>query len=165
MFECTLPGKKKKRKEIKRVITKFKGKWWHLAVSRWVHGTMRVIWPFFLAQSRSPLRERSEKVEEVARRWRGERNISFKIMNSVSMPAAQRHLVLNNRIPSKPFSKSLHIYISKEGKNCFRFTYWEPPNPTHTFKGDFTFRSVFFLRVYLNIEWCQLWMFLKQIWR
>ena len=56
------------------------------------------------------------------REWKGWRNckakktISFKIMNPISMLAAQRHLIPNNMISSKVFSKSHCISISKGEK-------------------------------------------------
>lgn len=72
-------------------------------------------------------------------------------MNSVSMVAAQRHLILNNMISSKVFSKSQCIYISKGEK---LLSFHSPCTPPHThsppLKVTFISESVF-LRVYLKV--------------
>lgn len=66
-------------------------------------------------------------------------------MNSISMEAAQRHLILNNMISSKVLSKSLCIYISKGEKLLSFHSLSNPPFPL---KVTFISESVF-LRVYL----------------
>lgn len=55
------------------------------------------------------------------------------------MGAAWRHLILNDTISSKVFSKSLHIYISK-GEKLLSFHSVTPPSlhPPPP-KGDFYF--------------------------
>lgn len=53
------------------------------------------------------------------------------------MEAAWRHLILNDTISSKVFSKSLRIYISKGEKLLSFHSVSIPPRPPP--KGDFYF--------------------------
>lgn len=56
------------------------------------------------------------------------------------MEAAWRHLILNDTISSKVFSKSLRIYISKGGKIAFiSLSQYSPSTPRPPPKGDFYF--------------------------
>lgn len=126
---------------VKRIVTKFKVM--TFACQQVSVSSVKATWPFH-TKPRSPLREKWK-------RWRNckrKKNISFKIMNSVSMVAAQRHLILNNMISSKVFSKSQSIYISKGEKLLSFHSLGIPPTPAPLLKVTFISESVF-LRVYL----------------
>lgn len=128
------------RRRVKRIITKFKGKWWHSPVSRWAWAPWK---PYDLfAQSPGLHLGRSEKGEEIARR----RNIfHLRLWTSYQWWLHSDIWFLIIWFLQR-YSANRCTFTFQKGRNCFHFSHSvsPPPPPKVTFISE----SVF-LRVYL----------------